>query len=144
MGGRFSTKGCVVTRVPRLGTAAMIVPIAVASALLMGADPAAADGEILSPANGQVIKAPGAVAVSARTDWYQVKMSLFVEGPSVSRQEIASGGANQTISGSFDPGDAPNGTFTVTLLGEVTHKTYATSTFVLSRPPEAPPASKRN
>nr|WP_191910274.1 fibronectin type III domain-containing protein [Microbispora cellulosiformans] len=120
----------------------MIVPIAVASALLVGAAPAAADGEILSPANGQVIKAPGAVAVSAKTDWYQVKMSLFVEGPSVSRQEIASGGANQTISGSFDPGDAPNGTFTVTLLGEVTQKTYATSTFVLSRPPEAPSGVK--
>ncbi|GLW23732.1 hypothetical protein Mame01_37750 [Microbispora amethystogenes] len=126
------------TGVPRLGTAALIVPIAVVSALLAGASPAAADGEILSPSNGQVVKAPGPVAVSAKTDWYQVKMSLFVEGPSVSRQEIASGGANQTISGSFDPGDAPNGTFTVTLLGEVTHKTYATSTFVLSRPPEAP------
>ncbi|MBO4271343.1 hypothetical protein [Microbispora triticiradicis] len=126
------------TGVPRLGTAALIVPIAVVSALLAGASPAAADGEILSPSNGQVVKAPGPVAVSAKTDWYQVKMSLFVEGPSVSRQEIASGGANQTISGSFDPGDAPNGTFTVTLLGEVTHKTYATSTFVLSRPPEVP------
>lgn len=126
------------TRVRRLGTAAMIVPLAVASALMVGAAPAAADGEILSPTDGQVIKAPGPVSVSAKTDWYQVSMSLYVEGPSVSRQKIGSGGANQTISGTFDPGDAPNGTFTVTLAGEVTHKTYATSTFVLSRPPEAP------
>ncbi|MBB2744575.1 UNVERIFIED_ORG: hypothetical protein FHR35_004424 [Microbispora rosea subsp. rosea] len=113
--------------------------MALASTPMIGAAPAnAADAEILSPADGAVVKSSGAVAVSAQTDWYQVSMALYVEGPSVSRQKIASGGANQTISGSFDPGDAPNGTFTVSLFGEVTHKTYATSTFVLSRPPEAP------
>ncbi len=132
-------KGCVVTRVRRLGTTAMIVLMALAATPMIGAAPAnAADAEILSPADGEVVKSSGAVAVSAKTDWYQVSMALYVEGPSVSRQKIASGGANQTISGSFDPGDAPNGTFTVSLFGEVTHKTYATSTFVLSRPPEAP------
>ncbi|MEU6407893.1 hypothetical protein [Microbispora sp. NPDC046933] len=113
--------------------------MALASTLLVGAAPAnAADAEILSPSDGEVVKSSGPVAVSAQTDWYQVSMALYVEGPSTSRQKIASGGANQTISGSFDPGDAPNGTFTVSLFGEVTHKTYATSTFVLSRPPEAP------
>ncbi|WP_182898087.1 hypothetical protein [Microbispora sp. H10830] len=113
--------------------------MALASTPVIGAAPAnVADAEILSPADGEVVKSSGAVAVSAQTDWYQVSMALYVEGPSVSRQKIASGGANQTISGSFDPGDAPNGTFTVSLFGEVTHKTYATSTFVLSRPPEAP------
>ncbi|GAA0362828.1 hypothetical protein GCM10009530_10580 [Microbispora corallina] len=98
----------------------------------------AADGEILSPADGQTIRTPGPVAISAKTDWYQVSMALYVEGPSVSRQKIGSGGANQTISGSFDPGEAPNGTFTVTLYGEITNKTYKTSTFVLSRPPQTP------
>ncbi|MEV7801496.1 hypothetical protein AB0O28_00950 [Microbispora sp. NPDC088329] len=113
--------------------------MALASALTVGAAPAnAADAEILSPADGEVVKSSGPVAVSAKTDWYQISMSLYVEGPSVSRQKIATGGANQTISGSFDPGDAPNGTFTVSLSGEVTRKTYATSTFVLSRPPEVP------
>ncbi|MBE3008621.1 hypothetical protein IL992_05390 [Microbispora sp. NEAU-D428] len=127
------------TRVRRLGTTAMIVLAALVSAPVIGVAPAnAADAEILSPADGEVVKSSGAVAVSAKTDWYQISMALYVEGPSVSRQKIASGGANQTISGSFDPGDAPNGTFTVSLFGEVTHKTYATSTFVLSRPPEAP------
>ncbi|MEZ0077247.1 hypothetical protein [Planotetraspora sp. GP83] len=65
-------------------------------------------------------------------------MGLYVEGPSVSRQKVGGGGASQTISGSFDPGDAPNGTFTVSLFGEVTQKTYKTSTFTLSRPPAAP------
>ncbi|MBX6383359.1 MAG: hypothetical protein IRZ07_10380, partial [Microbispora sp.] len=127
------------TRVRRLGTTAMIVSIALASALTIGAAPAnAADAEILSPSDGAVIKSSGPVTVSARTDWYQISMSLYVEGPSVPRQKVASGGANQTISGSFDPGNAPNGTFTVTLTGEVTHKTYATSTFLLSRPPATP------
>ncbi|MFI7028080.1 hypothetical protein ACIBK1_05165 [Microbispora rosea] len=127
------------TRVRRLGTTAMIVLMALASTPMIGAAPAyAADAEILSPADGAVVKSSGAVAVSAKTDWYQISMALYVEGPSLSRQKIASGGANETISGSFDPGDAPNGTFTVSLFGEVTHKTYATSTFVLSRPPEAP------
>lgn len=117
----------------------MIVSMALASALTVGAAPAhAADAEILSPADGEIVKSSGPVAISAKTDWYQISMSLYVEGPSVPRQKIASGGANQTISGTFDPGDAPNGTFTITLAGEVTHKTYATSTFVLSRPPAAP------
>lgn len=132
-------KGCVVTRVRRLGTTALIVLAALTCTPMIGAAPAnAADAEILSPAEGEVVKSSGAVAVSAKTDWYQISMALYVEGPSVSRQKIASGGANQTISGAFDPGNAPNGTFTVSLFGEVTHKTYATSTFVLSRPPEAP------
>ncbi|WP_142563392.1 hypothetical protein [Microbispora sp. KK1-11] len=113
--------------------------MALAATPMIGATPAnAADAEILSPADGEVVRSSGAVAVSAKTDWYQVSMALYVEGPSVSRQKVASGGANQTISGSFDPGDAPNGTFTVSLFGEVTQKAYATSTFVLSRPPEAP------
>ncbi len=117
----------------------MVVSAALASALLAGAAPAYADGaEILTPGDGEVLTSSRPVTVSAKTDWYQVSMSLYVESPSGSRQKIASGGANQTISGSFDPGDAPNGTFTVSLFGEVTHKTYATSTFVLSRPPEAP------
>ncbi|WP_167530230.1 hypothetical protein [Microbispora hainanensis] len=127
------------TRVRRLGTTALIVLAALTCTPMVGAAPAnAADAEILSPADGEVVKSSGAVAVSAKTDWYQISMALYVEGPSASRQKIASGGANQTISGAFDPGNAPNGTFTVSLFGEVTHKTYATSTFVLSRPPEAP------
>ncbi|MEU8173508.1 hypothetical protein AB0C14_11580 [Microbispora hainanensis] len=127
------------TRVRRLGTTALIVLAALTCTPMIGAAAAnAADAEILSPADGEVVRSSGAVAVSAKTDWYQISMALYVEGPSVSRQKIASGGANQTISGAFDPGNAPNGTFTVSLFGEVTHKTYATSTFVLSRPPEAP------
>ncbi|WP_210158526.1 hypothetical protein [Microbispora oryzae] len=119
--------------------AVLLPPLAMVSALIVGARPAAAvDGEIVSPAAGEVVRAAGPVNISARTDWYQVSMALYVEGPSVGRQKIGSGGADQTLSGSFDPGNAPNGTFTVSLYGEITHKTYATSTFVLSRPPEAP------
>ncbi|ETK34429.1 hypothetical protein MPTA5024_19140 [Microbispora sp. ATCC PTA-5024] len=122
-----------------MAAAAVLMPLTVVSALIVSVAPAsAADGEILSPGDGQTIRTPGPVAISAKTDWYQVSMALYVEGPSVSRQKIASGGANQTISGSFDPGDAPNGTFTVTLYGEITNKTYKTSTFVLSRPPQTP------
>ncbi|MEW9527625.1 hypothetical protein [Microbispora sp. NPDC049125] len=126
-------------RVHRPAAAAMLIPITVASALMVGATPAsAADGEIESPRDGQVVNARGPVAITAKTDWYQVSMSLYVEGPGVPRQKIGSGGADQTISGSFDPGNAPNGPVTLTLFGEITNKTYKTSTFVLSRPPEAP------
>ncbi|GAA2220521.1 hypothetical protein GCM10009850_122440 [Nonomuraea monospora] len=65
-------------------------------------------------------------------------MGLYVDGPSTPSQRIASGGANQTLSGTFDAGAAPNGTFTVTLKGEITGNRYATSTFKLRRPAEAP------
>jgi hypothetical protein len=122
-----------------VAAAAVFAPLTVVSALSIGMAPAnAADGEILSPADGQTIRSSEPVTISAKTDWYQVSMALYVEGPSGSRQKIGAGGANQTISGSFDPGDAPNGTFTVSLYGEITKKTYATSTFLLSRPPAAP------
>ncbi|UBU13812.1 hypothetical protein [Nonomuraea gerenzanensis] len=65
-------------------------------------------------------------------------MGLYVDGPSTPSQKIASGGANQTLSGTFDAGSAPNGTFTVTLKGEITGNRYATSTFKLRRPAEVP------
>ncbi|WP_127938723.1 hypothetical protein [Nonomuraea polychroma] len=65
-------------------------------------------------------------------------MGLYVEGPSTPTQKVADGGANQTISGTFDAGNAPNGTFTVTLKGELTGTSYATSTFKLRRPAETP------
>ncbi|GIH70252.1 hypothetical protein [Sphaerimonospora thailandensis] len=127
------------TTVRRLAAATVFVPLVVASALIVGAAPASAkDGEILSPADGEVIGSAGPVTVSAKTDWYQVRMALYVEGPSVPRQKIGSAGGNKTITGSFDPGNAPNGVFTVTLAGEITKRTYKTSTFTLSRPPEDP------
>ncbi|GAA4981364.1 hypothetical protein GCM10023334_110780 [Nonomuraea thailandensis] len=65
-------------------------------------------------------------------------MGLYVDGPSTPSQKVAAGGANQTLSGTFDAGDAPNGTFTVTLKGEITGNRYASSTFKLRRPAEAP------
>ncbi|MFI6293844.1 hypothetical protein ACIBEJ_19805 [Nonomuraea sp. NPDC050790] len=95
------------------------------------------DGQITSPSDGQVISG-GSVPVSARTRLAQLSMALYVEGPSTPRQKVASGGANQTLSGTFDAGDAPNGTFTVTLRGEISGGTYETSTFKLRRPAAAP------
>ncbi|GAA3576612.1 hypothetical protein GCM10022419_067280 [Nonomuraea rosea] len=65
-------------------------------------------------------------------------MGLYVEGPSTPSQKVAGGGANQSISGTFDAGSAPNGTFTVTLKGEITQTKYASSTFKLRRPAESP------
>ncbi|NRQ40216.1 Ig-like domain-containing protein [Nonomuraea sp. NN258] len=96
-----------------------------------------ADGQITSPSDGQVVT-NGSVTVSARTGALQLSMGLYVDGPSTSRQKIAGGGANQTLSGTFDAGSAPNGTFNVTLKGEITGRIYATSTFKLRRPAEAP------
>ncbi|MEU8355625.1 hypothetical protein AB0C27_06370 [Nonomuraea sp. NPDC048882] len=68
----------------------------------------------------------------------QLTVGLYVEGPSTPSQKVASGGANQTISGTFEAGDAPNGSFTVILKGEITGTRYASSTFKLRRPAEAP------
>ncbi|MEV0352956.1 hypothetical protein AB0H88_44985 [Nonomuraea sp. NPDC050680] len=68
----------------------------------------------------------------------QLNMGVYVEGPSTARQKVAGGGANQTISGTFDADSAPNGTFNVVLKGEITGSTYATSTFKLRRPAAAP------
>ncbi|WP_189124847.1 hypothetical protein [Nonomuraea cavernae] len=98
---------------------------------------AGAAGQITSPADGQVVSS-GSVLVSARTGVIQLKMGLYVEGTSTGRQQVASGGANQTISGTFDADSAPNGTFSVILKGEITGRTYATSTFKLRRPAAAP------
>ncbi|MEV0594379.1 hypothetical protein [Nonomuraea cavernae] len=98
---------------------------------------AGAAGQITSPADGQVVSS-GSVLVSARTGVIQLKMGLYVEGSSTGRQQVASGGANQTISGTFDAEGAPNGTFSVILKGEITGRTYATSTFKLRRPAAAP------
>ncbi|WP_125643999.1 hypothetical protein [Nonomuraea sp. WAC 01424] len=94
-------------------------------------------GEITSPSDGQVVTG-SSVTVSARTGLMQLKMGLYVEGPSTPSLRVAGGGANQTISGTFDAGSAPNGTFTVTLKGEITGSKYASTTFKLRRPPEAP------
>ncbi|MFI6389007.1 hypothetical protein [Nonomuraea sp. NPDC050540] len=95
------------------------------------------DGQITSPSDGQVVSG-GSVPVSARTRLAQLSMALYVEGPSTPRQKVASGGANQTLSGTFDAGDVPNGTFTVTLRGEISGSTYETSTFKLRRAAAAP------
>ncbi|MEV4174503.1 hypothetical protein [Nonomuraea sp. NPDC049709] len=94
-------------------------------------------GQITSPSDGQVVS-DSSVTVSARTGLMQLRIGLYVEGPSTPSQKVAGGGANQTISGTFAAGDAPNGTFTVTLKGEITGTRYATSTFKLRRPAEAP------
>ncbi|MFC5831699.1 hypothetical protein [Nonomuraea insulae] len=94
-------------------------------------------GQITAPSDGQVVS-DASVTVSARTGLVQLNMGLYVDGPSTSSQKVAGGGANQTISGTFAAGDAPNGTFTVTLKGEITGTSYATSTFKLRRPAEAP------
>ncbi|MBT2225865.1 hypothetical protein [Nonomuraea sp. NEAU-A123] len=68
----------------------------------------------------------------------QLNMGVYVEGPSTAKQKVAGGGANQTLSGTFDAGSVPNGTFNVILKGEITGTTYATSTFKLRRPAAAP------
>ncbi|MER7428605.1 hypothetical protein ABT362_38035 [Nonomuraea rubra] len=94
-------------------------------------------GQITSPSDGEVISS-SSVVVSARTGLMQLRMGLYVDGPSTPSQKVASGGANQTLSGTFDAGDAPNGTFTVTLKGEITGSRYASTTFKLRRPAEAP------
>ncbi|MEV1171178.1 hypothetical protein [Nonomuraea sp. NPDC049784] len=96
-----------------------------------------ADGQITSPSDGQVV-ANSSVTVSAHTGVMQLNVGLYVEGPSTPSRKVAGGGASQTISGTFDAGNAPNGTFTVTLKGEITGTGYATSTFKLRRPPEVP------
>ncbi|TMR07631.1 hypothetical protein ETD86_51245 [Nonomuraea turkmeniaca] len=94
-------------------------------------------GQITSPSDGQVVSSRS-VTVSARTGLMQLRVGLYVEGPSTPTQKVADGGANQTISGTFDAGNAPNGTFTVTLKGEITGTKYAGSTFKLRRPAETP------
>ncbi|TDD16006.1 hypothetical protein [Nonomuraea diastatica] len=94
-------------------------------------------GQITSPTDCQVVSG-SSVTVSARTGMIQLNMGLYLEGPATPRQKVAGGGANQTLSGTFDAGDAPNGPFTVILKGELTGREYATSTFKLRRPAEAP------
>ncbi|WP_219471166.1 hypothetical protein [Nonomuraea rhizosphaerae] len=124
---------------------AMIVTVVMAGSIVLGgsaqaaveARQAADSGEITSPSDGQVVTS-GSVSISAHTGVMQLSMGVYVEGPSTSRQKVASGGANQTISGTFNPGDAPNGTFNVILKGEITNSTYATSTFKLRRPAATP------
>ncbi|MEV4470187.1 hypothetical protein [Nonomuraea sp. NPDC049504] len=96
-----------------------------------------APGEITSPSDGEVVTS-SSVPVSARAGLLQLKVGLYVEGPSTPSQTIGTGSGNQTISGTFNAGDAPNGTFTVTLKGEITGTTYASSTFTLRRPAQAP------
>ncbi|WP_143044095.1 hypothetical protein [Nonomuraea jiangxiensis] len=129
------------TVVGRVVAAGMIV----AASIVLGGSAQAAEtmwqsdsaDQITSPSDGQVITG-SSVTISARTGIVQLNMGLYVEGPDTPSQKVAGGGANQTISGTFDTGNAPNGTFTVTLRGELTNSTYATSTFKLRRPPEAP------
>ncbi|MFI7701830.1 hypothetical protein [Nonomuraea sp. NPDC049480] len=117
--------------------------VAVGSIVLGGSAQAAAvtqadsSGQITAPSDGQVVSSPS-VTVSARTGLMQLSMGLYVEGPSTPTQKVAEGGANQTISGTFDAGNAPNGTFTVTLKGGITGTQYANSTFKLRRPAETP------
>jgi len=130
-----------VTALRSLAVAAGVVPLATVSVLMVGAAPAsAAPSGITSPSAGEVIKTSGPVTISAKTGLLQLSMGLYVEGPSVPRRRVAQGGLNQTIKGSFDPGAVPNGVFTVSLRGEITAKTYKTSTFTVSRPPAAPSA----
>ncbi|MFC7590668.1 hypothetical protein ACFQYP_48540 [Nonomuraea antimicrobica] len=95
------------------------------------------DGQITSPSDGEVVSS-SSVTVSARSELLQLKAALYVDGPSTSSQKVAGGGAGQTLSGTFYADSAPNGTFTVTLKGELTGTTYASSTFKLRRPPAAP------
>jgi hypothetical protein len=130
-----------VTALRSLAVAAGVVPLATMSVLMVGVAPAsAAASGILSPSAGEVIRTSGPVTISAKTGLLQLSMGLYVEGPSVPRRKVAQGGLDQTIKGSFDPGSAPNGVFTVSLRGEITAKTYKTSTFTVSRPPAAPSA----
>ncbi|HUR07431.1 MAG TPA: hypothetical protein VM347_33145 [Nonomuraea sp.] len=97
----------------------------------------ASSGEITSPSDGQVVTNES-VPISAHTDVLQLNMGVYVEGPSTAKQKVAGGGANQTLSGTFDAGSVPNGTFNVILKGEISGTTYATSTFKLRRPAAAP------
>ncbi|MGW4793809.1 hypothetical protein ACWEPC_15545 [Nonomuraea sp. NPDC004297] len=94
-------------------------------------------GQITSPSDGEVIS-NSSVTVSARTGLMQLRMGLYVDGPSTPSRQVASGGANQTLSGTFDADDVPNGTFTVTLKGEITGTRYASVSFRLRRPATAP------
>jgi hypothetical protein len=133
-------EGSVVTVVGRVVAAVAVV----AGSVVLGGSAQAAvvtrqadSGQITSPADGQVVTS-SSVTVSARTGVMQLSMGLYVEGPSTPKQKVAGGGANQTLSGTFATGSAPNGTFTVTLKGEITGTRYASSTFKLRRPPEAP------
>jgi len=131
----------IVTGLVTLGGSAQAAPVhQTALAAWAGELPASvssAPGQITSPADGQVMSS-GSVTVSARTGLLQLKMGLYVEGPGTPRQKVTEGGANQTISGTFDAGSAPNGSFTVILRGEITRSTYATSTFKLRRPASPP------
>ncbi|MET7332649.1 hypothetical protein [Nonomuraea sp. NPDC005650] len=126
--GRVVAAGMIVAGTIALGGTAQ------AAAVTRRAD---SSGQITSPADGQVLSS-SSVTVSALTGVIQLNVGLYVEGPSTPSRKVAGGGANQTISGTFDAGNAPNGTFTVTLKGEITGSSYATSTFKLRRPPEAP------
>ncbi|MFG1961691.1 hypothetical protein [Nonomuraea sp. NPDC049028] len=124
---------------------AIVATAVVAGTIVLGGSAQAAvvarqgagPGEITSPSDGQVVTS-GSVPISAHTGLMQLNMGVYVEGPSTTRQKVAGGGANQTISGTFDAGSAPNGTFNVVLKGEITGSTYATSTFKLRRPAAAP------
>ncbi|MEV4113511.1 hypothetical protein [Nonomuraea sp. NPDC049695] len=127
------------TVVGRVVAAGVIVAgsIALGGSAQAAAATVRADGQITSPSDGQVISNPS-VTVAARTGVMQLNVGLYVQGPSTPSQKVAGGGANQSISGTFDAGGAPNGTFTVTLKGEITGTAYATSMFKLQRPPEVP------
>ncbi|GAA3123686.1 hypothetical protein [Nonomuraea salmonea] len=65
-----------------------------------------APGEITSPSDGEVVTS-SSVPVSARAGLLQLKVGLYVEGPSTPSQTIGTGSGNQTISGTFNAGDAP-------------------------------------
>ncbi|TMR88155.1 hypothetical protein, partial [Nonomuraea basaltis] len=127
----------VVGRVMAAGIIAAGTIVLGGSAQAAAVTRADSSGQITSPSDGQVVSG-SSVTVSARTGLMQLRMGLYVEGPSTPTQKVAGGGANQTISGTFDAGNAPNGTFTVTLKGEITGTRYANSTFKLRRPAEAP------
>ncbi|MGN9843737.1 hypothetical protein ACTMTI_36995 [Nonomuraea sp. H19] len=117
-----------------VATRPIVTGAGVTGAGVAGADSA---GQITSPSDGQVVSSPS-VTIAARTGLMQLRVGLYVEGPATPAQKVAEGGANQTISGAFDAGNAPNGAFTVTLKGELTGTRYAGSTFKLRRPAEAP------
>ncbi|MFC4112664.1 hypothetical protein [Nonomuraea zeae] len=127
--GRVVAAGMIVAGSIMLGSGSAQAAVAVQQA--------GSAGQITSPSDGQVVSG-SSVTISARTGLMQLRMGLYVEGPSTPSQKVAGGGANQEISGTFDAGSAPNGTFTVTLKGEITQTRYASSTFKLRRPAEAP------
>ncbi|WP_327586370.1 hypothetical protein OHA25_04680 [Nonomuraea sp. NBC_00507] len=131
--GRVVTAGIVAVASIVLGGSAQPAT----AATVTGVTQAGSSGQITSPSDGQVVSS-SSVTVSARTGLMQLRMGLYVDGPSTPTQKVADGGANQTISGTFDAGNAPNGTFTVTLKGEITGTTYASSTFKLRRPAQIP------